>query len=41
MQLIGTVIVCAGILWGIDDHWFGGMYFDAICGMANQIKHNF
>jgi hypothetical protein len=41
MRLIGTAIICVVALYGIDSYWFNGMYFDAVRGVATQIKQHF
>ena len=41
MRIIGAVLICGVVLCSIDAYWFGGMYFEAIRAIADQIRHHF
>jgi hypothetical protein len=41
MRFVGAAAICVIALCGIDAYWFGGTYFEAVRGIADQIKHHF
>jgi len=41
MRTLIAAVVCLGVLYVIDAHWFGGVYFTAIKGMIIQIRQSF
>jgi len=41
MRSLIAAAVCLGVLYAIDAHWFGGIYFTAIKSMLIQIRQSF
>jgi hypothetical protein len=41
MRFIGAAAICGIALYGIDAYWFGGVYFEAVRGVAAEIKYHF